>query len=610
MAYAPIGDYGLIGNMHTAALLGRHGSIDWLCLPHFDSPSVFGAILDDQKGGRFQISARNLTGAAKQFYWPDSNILVTRFFTDGGIGELIDFMPVPVTDGQRPVPQLVRMCGVVTGEVEFDMLCEPAFDYARAKHQTHLADGGAFFKSPGLELALASTKNLEAAGPGVRARFRIRVGDSAVFALHLLDRGKRDIPRPDPARAAELFRSTLDYWRRWLARSTYRGRWREQVHRSVLALKLLTFEPTGAIVAAPTCSLPAPIGGERNWDYRYTWIRDAAFTLYGLMRVGFTEEAVAFMDWLAERCHELEPGGALQPLYGIDGRHKIDEEVLDHLEGYRGSRPVRIGNAAYRQLQIDVAGELMDSVYLHNKYAEPVSYDLWTQLTRILTWVCDNWEKQDTGLWEVRGPEQHFVYSKLMCWVALDRGLRLAEKRSFPADVPRWRSTRDNIYRQIMDKGWDSRRKVFVQRYGSDALDAANLMMPLVFFVSPHDPRMLSTLDAVMRDPAEGGLLSDHRLHRYLVSETDDGLEGEEDGFNICTFWLIEALTRAGRHSPRHLEKARLLFERMLASTNHLGLLAEQTGRNDEALGNFPQAFTHLSLISAAFNLDRALSSK
>ena len=294
-------------------------------------------------------------------------------------------------------------------------------------------------------------------------------------------------------------------------------------------------------------------------------------------------------------------------MYGIDGRHKLTEETLKHLDGYRGSRPVRVGNGAYNQLQLDIYGEFMDSVYLYNKYGSPISYDLWTGLRRLLNWVCDNWRRKDEGVWEVRGGQQHFVYSKLMCWVALDRGLRLADKRSFPADRDRWSKVRDQIYQEILSKGWSSKRNAFVQHYGSHSLDAANLIMPLVFFMSPTDPRMLKTLDAVIQSPANGGLVSNSLVYRYNVEETRDGLAGEEGTFNICTFWLVEALTRAGRFDRNRLEEARLMFERMLGYANHLGLYAEETGPSGEGLGNFPQAFTHLALISAAYNLDRAL---
>ena len=607
MSYQPIENYGIIGDMHTVALVGMDGSIDWMCFPHFDSPSVFAAILDDKKGGRFRIAPVVDGITSKQFYWPETNVLITRFFLADGVAEITDFMPVGIPAKGHGYHQLVRRVSQVRGTLRFRLECRPAFNYARDEHTTEVTSDGACFCSPSLSIGLATRRPLMQDGNGIVAEFSLDEGQTATFVLHEVETGAGCGISPSEGEAFELFKETVDYWRRWVSRSTYTGRWRETVYRSALALKLLTFEPTGAIVAAPTCSLPEGIGGERNWDYRYTWIRDAAFTLYGLMRIGFTEEAARFMHWLEARTGELNPDGSLQIMYGIDGRHTLTEETLDHLEGYKGSRPVRIGNGAYNQMQLDIYGELMDAVYLYNKYGTPISYDLWMHLQRLVNWVCDNWRKKDEGIWEVRGGQQDFVYSKVMCWVAVDRALRLADKRSFPADRDRWQKCRDLIYGEIMTKGWNPKRQAFTQYFGSDSLDAANLIMPLVFFVSPTDPRMLKTLDATNLSPKKGGLVSNGLVYRYNIAQTADGLKGKEGTFNICTFWLVEALTRAGKNDRARLDEARLMFERMLGYANHLGLYAEETGPCAEALGNFPQAFTHLALISAAYNLDKAL---
>jgi GH15 family glucan-1,4-alpha-glucosidase len=586
------------------------GSIDWLCLPYFDSPSVFAAILDDRKGGRFRIAPAREAMRHKQFYWPDTNVLITRYLHADGVGELEDYMPVGA-NGVAPV-ELIRRVRVVRGRLPFRLECRPAFDYARAASRTHVAETVARFDGPKLSLGLSASVPLRPEGDGAAADFTLDAGQSATFLLRLLGPDEGPGRCPNSGEAEELFRATVEYWRRWLSRCTYKGRWRETVQRSALTLKLLSFEPTGAIVAAPTCGLPERIGGERNWDYRYTWIRDAAFTLYALMRIGFTEESVRFMDWLKARSREgrSEGDGPLQLMYGIDGRSKLTEETLDHLDGYRGSRPVRIGNGAHQQLQLDIYGELMDAVYLYNKYAEPVGYDAWTHLRKLLDWVSTNWQREDEGVWEVRGGRRNFVYSKFMSWVAIDRGLRLADKRSLPADRDRWLKVRDAIYEDVMAKGWDAQRQSFVQAYGTDALDASALLMPLVFFMAPNDPRMLHTIDAIRRPLSAGGLAENGLVYRYDPAAAPDGLKGTEGTFNMCSFWLVEALTRAGRTDPARLEDARLLFEQMLGYANHLGLYGEQTGASGETLGNFPQAFTHLALISAAFNLDRTLGGR
>ncbi len=453
------------------------------------------------------------------------------------------------------------------------------------------------FRSAALAFMLESKVPMERTERGVRAAYTLQAGDSCTFLLEVCHADQQ--PRMiDEEEAGEAFNRTVRYWRGWLAKSTYRGRWREMVHRSALTLKLLTYRPTGAIVAAPTTSLPEAIGGQRNWDYRYTWIRDAAFSLYALLRLGFTEEAEAFMGWLSDRYRESAPcDGPLQIMYCIDGRPDTEETVLSHLEGYRGSSPVRVGNGAATQLQLDTYGELIDSVYLYNKYGQPISYDDWSALVGIVEWICDNWDRPDEGIWEVRGGRQNFTYSRMMCWVAIERAIRMARQRGLPADLNRWRDQRDAITQQIMERGWHPQRNAFVQHYDTDVLDASVLLMPLTKFIAPRDPRWLSTLDAVGEE-----LVSDSLVYRYNIEASPDGLEGEEGTFSICTFWYVEAMARAG-----HLDEARLAFEKMLTYANHLGLYSEEIGPSGEALGNFPQAFTHLALISAAVNLDAQL---
>jgi GH15 family glucan-1,4-alpha-glucosidase len=612
MPYQPIENYGIIGNMRTAALVGMNGSIDWYCYPQFDSPSIFGAILDENKGGRFQICVLGDEIRHKQLYLPSTNILVTRFLLRHGIAELEDFMPVGLPPDSRWYRQLYRRIRCVRGSVRISLFCRPAFDYGRQPHETVLDANGALFKSASLAIAICGAVPLRRDQQGgVAAEFELEEGQSRVFILR--DHQPHDcLPcPPTEAEAEELFQTTATFWRKWISACTYHGRWREQVHRSALALKLLTFEPTGAIIGAPTTSLPEVIGGVRNWDYRYSWIRDAAFTVYAFLRIGLTSEAQGFIDWM-QNCvaRNFREGVSSPPLFTIYGEPQIPELALEHWEGYRKSAPVRIGNAAASQYQSDIYGEFMDSLYLYNKYVSPISYDAWTKLRSRLDWICENWQHPDAGIWEMRGREQHFVYSKVMNWIALDRGARLADKRALPADREKWLHERDRIYEEVMTLGWNEKRRAFTQAYGSEKLDASVLIMPLVFFMAPSDPRMLSTIAAILESPRQGGLVSDSHVYRYTPDPDSDGLPGEEGTFNMCSFWLVEALTRAGQTMPEKLDLARLLFERMLGYANHLGLYSEQTGPQGEALGNFPQAFTHLALISAAFNLDRVLGSR
>jgi pentatricopeptide repeat protein len=595
--YRPIAEHGVIGDLRSIALVATDGTIDWYCCPRFDSPSVFASILDCRRGGHYRLAPTADEWAAKQLYFPDTNVLITRFLTPEGVGEVEDFMPVAAT-GDAHAQQLVRRLACVRGAIDFRLEVEPRFNYGRDPHEVHFYDGGAVFESPGLSLALESATPLERTDQGVSSEFRLSQGDTATFVLEQAE------PGSEPHRHSEeemrrVFEDTLDYWRRWLRACRYEGRWREMVSRSALTLKLLTYRPTGAIVAAPTASLPEQIGGPRNWDYRYTWMRDAAFSLYALLRLGFTEEAAAFMDWLTDRFQDPGSGasGPLQIMYGIDGRSELPEETLDHFEGYRGSSPVRIGNAAADQRQLDIYGELIDSVYLYNKYGTPIFHDAWSELARIVDWVTENWDQADEGIWETRGGQKDFTYSRLMSWVAVERAVRMARQRGLPADIVAWMRARDEIYNQIIERGWHDERQAFVQHYETDVLDASLLLMPLVKFMSPTDPRWLSTLDAISEE-----LVSDSLVYRYNVAATPDGLEGDEGTFSICSFWYVEALARAGR-----LDEARLIFEKMLTYGNHLGLYSEEIALTGELLGNFPQAFTHLALISAAYNLDRQL---
>lgn len=595
--YQPIENYGVIGDLHTVALVGMDGSIDFMCMPHFDSPTVFAGLLDQRKGGQFKLAPVFGKARQKQLYLPDSNILLSRFLSAGGVAEVSDFMPVEEVAQPH---NLVRRALTVRGEVPFRMVCAPRFDYARAPHRVEQRGGEVLFISRGSDgtaLRLRTTVPVRVEGGDAVAEFTLSAGRSADFVLEIAEPGKES-PSAAPDYVPESFKETMNFWRRWIGRSTYRGRWRETVNRSALTLKLLTSQPCGSIVAAPTFGLPEESGGVRNWDYRYTWLRDASFTLYALMRLGYTEEPAAFIRWVEQRCGELEPDGSLRIMYGLDGRHDLTEELLPHLEGYMGSAPVRIGNGAFRQSQLDIYGELMDSVYLYDKYGEPISYDLWRNLVRLMDWVCLHWREPDEGIWEFRNGRQEFLYSRAMCWVALDRALRLANKRSFPAPLDRWHRVRNEIYADIFQNFWEPQLQSFVQHKGSRAVDAASLILPLVRFISPVDPRWLATLKAIERN-----LLYDSLVYRYGSGEASDGLSGKEGTFCMCSFWYIECLARMG-----DVRMARFLFEKMLGYANHLALYSEELGPCGEHLGNYPQAFSHVALISAAFELERRLN--
>ncbi|MFI5271980.1 MAG: glycoside hydrolase family 15 protein [Ktedonobacterales bacterium] len=618
--FSAIADHGLIGDLQTAALVATDGTIDFYCCPRFDSPSVFAALLDPQRGGYFRVSADEPDCVTKQLYFPDSAILITRFMAESGVGEVIDFMPIDRPQRATAHHELVRRVRVVRGEMRFSLQCAPRFDYGRQAHEFELAEHGAVFSTPELTLTLHVDTSL-ARDPTVRVASSVaqppepihlvRNGDdiSATFTLHagqvatlVLESSPESSPGAITADAVnEMMLQTGQFWRDWLSASTYEGRWREMVNRSAMTLKLMTYAPSGALVAAVTTGLPEQIGGERNWDYRYTWIRDSSFSVYALLGLGYKAEATAFLQWVNARVSEQVGGhnGAppLKLMYRVDGSSDLHEESLDHFEGYLHSRPVRIGNGAADQLQLDIYGELADSLYLADTQGLRVGHPGWTHLREALDWLCEHWDQPEEGIWETRGGQQPFTYGRLMSWVAMDRAIRIAEHHGLPADLPRLTATRDAIYQQIMEKGWNARRGAFVQHYNTDVLDASLLLMPLVGFISPQDPMWLSTLRAM-----DAELVSDSLVYRYNPSASPDGLRGHEGTFSIATYWYVDALARSGR-----LEEARLTFEKMATYANHLGLFSEQIGLTGGQQGNFPQAFTHLALINAALNLNYQL---
>ncbi len=617
MAKQSLDQYGIIGNTYTTALVGLNGSIDWLCSPQHDSPSMFAALLDDEKGGYFRVSPVEETESdsearpfrTHQLYWPSTNVLITRFLGLQNSGEIIDFMPLGLEDPHhRAQRSLVRMVKATRGSVRFQLHCFPAFNYAQDSHETTLHCHGAQFISASDCVDLSTSLFLEQSQTGVVANFELAKGEMVVLMLQ--SRCQPSDPDPQPlsdSEAQSLLDQTLNYWQHWLSQSTYRGRWQAAVERSALLLKLLTYGPSGAIIAAPTTSLPESLGSDLNWDYRYVWVRDSAYAIYALIRLGFNQEAAQFIHWIRDRCAECTDDGLINVVYSIDGKHEMPERLLPHLKGYQDSYPVRVGNAAYQQFQLDIYGAFVDAVYLHNKHGEPISYTFWQYIERMLNWLCDNWHRPDQSIWEPRDEKKQFVHSKVMCWVALDRGLRLAEKRSFPHPRDRWMQNRDQIYREVMEKGWDESQQSFVQSYGSQTLDASNLIMSLVFFLAPQDPRMLKMIETVLKPLEEGGLCANDMVYRHNTAQAGTGVDGEEGTFSLCTLWLVEALTRAGRHDHCYCQQAQVIFEKFLGLSNHLGLFAEEIRPDGQALGNFPQVFTHLALISAALNLDQAL---
>ncbi|MFF3013572.1 glycoside hydrolase family 15 protein [Streptomyces sp. NPDC057939] len=599
--YPPIAEHGLIGDLQTCALVSSDGVLDWFCSPRFDSPSIFAGLLDHDRGGYFAITADAPDVTTRQLYLADTAVLITRFLTADGVGEVIDFMPVT---GDRTVTdhhQVVRVMRVVRGAVRFSLECRPRFDYGRAPHALTLDGAGARFEGPDVtaHLQAVGPVPLEAEGSDVRAYVTLAAGERAAVVLTVGAAGAEAPEPPTVAATTEAFAAVHAFWHDWIGRCTYRGRWQQIVNRSAITLKLLTYAPTGAPIAAATMGLPEQEGGERNWDYRYTWVRDASLSVRAMRDLGFTEEADAFRNWLGQRLYDggAPNGEPLQIMYRVDGDPHLTEDVLGHLEGWRGSAPVRVGNGAATQLQLDIYGEAVYAIAQVDSATHVIGYEGWTRFAGLLDWLCENWDRADEGIWETRGGRQHFTYSRLMCWVAFDRGIRQAMVNARPADLPRWTAARDAILEQIMTRGWSEERGAFVQHYDTTVLDASLLLMPLVGFIAPEDPRWLATLEAM-----DAELVADSLVYRYDPAASPDGLRGTEGTFSLCSFLYVYALARSGR-----LEQARYAFDKMLTYANHVGLFAEEIGPTGEQLGNFPQAFTHLALITAALALDAEL---
>ncbi|WP_369927699.1 glycoside hydrolase family 15 protein [Xanthomonas sp. NCPPB 2632] len=586
-----IGEHGIVGNLDTTALVASDGTIDFMCWPHMDSPTVFAGLLDPEKGGEFTVTPDLVDARTMQLYVPETNVLITRWMSEAGSVELTDFMPHPETQ-PRVTACVMRCLRVPRGRVRIRVRCRPRLDYARRVPAVEeYGDSVVFHDGPqSLRLASKVPLMIEEGEGAAHAEFELNPGEEVWFTL-----GDEAHDPPDETECRAACEDTAEAWRRWTRRSTYRGRWRERVERSALVLKLLTSHTHGSVAAAATFGLPEATGQGRNWDYRATWIRDASFTVYAFMRLGYIDEAEHFRRWTEARLMDLDEDTALRIMYAIDGTEAAEEDTLDHLAGYAGSRPVRIGNGARTQTQLDIFGELMDSLYLANKYGRAISHTGWLHVVRMVDHVCRHWQDPDEGIWEIRGGQQHFLHSRLMCWVALDRAVRLAGKRSLPGPVVEWAAVRDRIADDIWTNFRHPEHGYFVQTQGGTDLDAALLMMPLVRFVSATDPVWLATLDAIHDQLADDGMMFRYR--------NEDGLEGGEGAFTTCTFWYVECLARAGR-----LTEAREIMARGVLYANHLGLFSEELSLRAELLGNFPQALTHLAFISAAFYLDRQLS--
>jgi GH15 family glucan-1,4-alpha-glucosidase len=596
--YLPIGAYGLIGDCRSAALVGVDGSIDWLCLPRFDDDALFGRILDARRGGSWQLHPDE-PHQVHQRYRDRTNLLDTVFATGSGVVVVTDFMPVDehsVIQHARPHnhPRVIRLVECLAGEMTMHHLFDPAPGFARTPVALAVAGGQIHADTAKLHLCLSSTVELD----GPDDSFQLRATDAVAFALHTGPAGGCRARPWSVERARASLRESQRYWWRWVGQVNYHGPYQQHVWRSALALKLMTYAPTGAIVAAPTTSLPEDIGGERNWDYRFTWLRDAAFTLYAFFQLGLTEEAVAYFDWLTHRHLADRKSTDMPNLFDLSGHAHATEHTLDHLDGYRGSKPVRIGNAAVNQLQLDVYGEVLDSAYVFARFGGSViGPTLWEELSSIVELAISRWEEPDSSIWEVRSERRQYVYSKLMCWVAVDRGIRIADRFDLPYDRSAWRSARLRIHRAITSRGYSKHRNSFTQEFDSDALDASILRISQVRFLADKDPRIHSTVRAIAQHLGEGVL-----VNRYRMDESEDGLRGDEGAFFLSSFWLVDALAHCGE-----LEEAERRFERLLHFSSPLGLFSEEVDvRSGQLLGNFPQAFTHLALVGAAVNMERA----
>lgn len=595
--YRPIRDYGLIGNCHTAALISSEGSLDWGCLPRFDSPAVFCRLLDDQIGGYFQIKPAGKFSVSRS-YLEFSAVLATTFGGAAGKARLIDFMPVAKRqdEGEKKADAvlLYRIIEGLSGEVEFDLEWKPTFDYARVTSVIGLFEGGASAQAPNESVILLGDAGLARGISGVvHGHFRVKEGTKVAFLMAF---GEGTPLSPDSLwplhrNTEEALSAALNHWREWSDRCTYHGKYRDLVRRSAVTLKLLTYEPTGALIAAPTMSLPERIGGGRNWDYRYSWLRDSALTLHALMNLGYHDESKAFLKWI-ETILVGERQQNIQIAYRVDGGTDLTESELDHLSGYRGSRPVRLGNGAVHQKQWDVFGEVLDSAHFcFDLMWRPVSAGLWRALSYLADQACALWRTPDNGIWEVRGGPRHFLCSKLYCWVAVDRALKLCERGNLQADIVGWRKARDEIRQAILSEGFNTDVGAFTQSFRGQALDASALMIPIVGFLPASDPRVLSTMEQIKERLTSHGL-----VYRYL---NEDGLPGNEAVFAVCTFWLVDNLALSGR-----LQEAVALFEKVVSYANDLGLLSEELDPvTGELLGNFPQGFTHLGLIRSAVRL-------